>query len=695
MVNWSVHPFVRLVIPLIFGIMVASHNVVPQLPILLVGIVSGAVAFSIAFLKMPKFKWVFGAAITIFLFCIGFARFHQHNELTNSNHFEQALEAQSSFIGIVSSLPEKGNWMKVKLSVEQISDVGNQWNPYSGNVLVYLATDTMSEALNYGDVLLVDAKITAVPSPTNPNIFDYQRYLHYQNIHHQAFARSHQWQQLQGNQGNWFWKNIYTLRKHLITVLQTHLKSEDAFAIGAALTLGYRAALSDEVETAYANAGAIHVLAVSGLHVGIIYFIINFLLQRLPYQKKWLNISLSLTSIWLFALLTGASPSVLRAATMFSFIAIGKHLERQNNIYNSLSAAAFFTLLFDPYLLMQVGFQLSYLAVLGIVFFQPKFYHLLYFKPKALDYLWQITTVSIGAQIAVFPISVYYFHQLPTYFWLSSLVVIPAAIVILSGGIVIFLIAAIPLLNSTLGVILNFFIEVVNTIVFAVQDLPFGIIDGLYIQQYDVLLLYGGIVAIMLIIIHKQFKYGLLLLAFLALFLMSRGILKTQQYFNQEVIIYDIAKTSSIDFIDGWKSYHLSDTSITQKNIDFVMEPHRLASGIKHVQSFKLGHSSSVEKDNWFYDFPFVQFYDKRFAFVNHADWQIPTQRIEVDYLVISNSPNLTIETLTQIFNFEKVIFDASNNWNATSKWEQQCINLGLSYFNVKKEGAWQLFLTN
>lgn len=692
MINWRAYPFARLVVPLILGIVVASSSFsIPLFAVLILGAASSVIAIVTAFATMPKINWGFGVALTLFLFCIGFVRSNQHNELSKNDHFRTAVKASNQVIGWVSSLPEQNNWVKVRLAVEQMADETNQWNNYTGNLLLYLEKDSLSQDLNYGDMLLLDTRILEVPSAKNPNTFDYKAYLHYQNIHYQCFVRSHQWQYLSGNHGNWVWSNIYAFRMQLLKVLDKHLLSEDAFAIGAALTLGYRAALSEEVETAYANAGAIHILAVSGLHVGIIYLIINFLLRGLPFSNRWVNVTLSLAGIWLFALLTGASPSVLRAATMFSFIAIGKHIERQNNIYNSLAAAAFFTLLWNPYMLMQVGFQLSYLAVLSIVFFQPKLYSLIYFNYKVPDYLWKITTVSIAAQIGVFPISMYYFHQFPTYFWLSSLVVIPAAVVILSGGILIFMTTLVPLINDVFGAMLNFAIEVVNTIVFAVQGLPMGIIDGIYIAPHEVLLLYGAIVSAVLIILKERFKYTLLLLTFVASFLVSRAVKKTQQYFRQEIVIYDLNKETVIDFMDGYQCFSLMSSDTLSKNFGFSVMPHRLASGIQNTQHFEFTQATSQKRANWYVDFPFVQFYDKRFAFVNHSNWQIAEQPIAVDYLVISETPKISIVQLTRIFDFQLLIFDTSNDWKQVQSWKEQCLQEGLNFYDVRTAGAWRL----
>ena len=176
-----------------------------------------------------------------------------------------------------------------------------------------------------------------------------------------------------------------------------------------------------------------HVLAVSGLHVGIIFFILNFLLTPLNRNKRLLKIKLFLLvgALWFYAFLTGLSPSVMRSCTMFSFIVVGENLNKRTNIYNTLAASAFLLMLINPLIIFGAGFQLSYIAVISIVFFQPRLAALVAVKNRILKYVWDLFTVSVAVQIGTAPISIFYFHQFPVYFWLSNFIVIPGAALIL------------------------------------------------------------------------------------------------------------------------------------------------------------------------------------------------------------------------------------------------------------------------
>jgi len=208
--------------------------------------------------------------------------------------------------------------------------------------------------------------------------------------------------------------------------------------------------------------------------------------------------------LWAYACLTGLPPSVIRAATMFTFVAIGTNLKRLTNVYGSILISLFILLFIDPFIITQVGFQLSYAAVLGIVFLQPRIYGLL---PESrywlIDQIWAITAVSIAAQLATFPLTLFYFNQFPTYFMVSNLVVIPAAFLIIPAGFLYFLFKAVSYaffshVADLLGAVLDYLLYGLNYLIKQVQNLPYSLIDELFITTPEFYLLYGGMAGIIL-----------------------------------------------------------------------------------------------------------------------------------------------------------------------------------------------------
>ena len=250
------------------------------------------------------------------------------------------------------------------------------------------------------------------------------------------------------------------MRDKLLNILKENGLKNNELAVASALILGYKDDLGEELKHSYSSAGATHVLAVSGLHVGIIFLVLNFLLNILDKNDRF-KISkaiLLICFLWAYATITGLSPSVVRAATMFSFVTIGKSFGKSSSIYNTLCASAFVLLVYNPYLIMEVGFQLSYLAVVGIVYFQSIIYKWIYVKNKFLKYIWMITSVSIAAQLTTFPLGLLYLHQSPTYLFASNLFVIPGAMLIIGLGILLFITSWIPLISGGIGWLLAKFI---------------------------------------------------------------------------------------------------------------------------------------------------------------------------------------------------------------------------------------------
>jgi competence protein ComEC len=204
------------------------------------------------------------------------------------------------------------------------------------------------------------AVLQEIAPPQNPGSFDYKRYMAADNVYHQGYINYYSWKTIKKPTGI----NIYLIadriRNYFVNVLKNNNLSGKELAVAAALMLGQRDALDYETMQDYSGSGVIHILSVSGLHVGVIYLVINFLLGFFS-KKKWqvyLKSAIIIITIWAYALLTGLSPSVSRAALMFTFITLGNMSSRYVHIINSLSISAFVLLLLDPWVITKIGFQL-------------------------------------------------------------------------------------------------------------------------------------------------------------------------------------------------------------------------------------------------------------------------------------------------------------------------------------------------
>jgi competence protein ComEC len=414
-----------------------------------------------------------------------------------------------------------------------------------------------------------------------------------------------------------------------------------------------------------------------------------FFLEKIKYGN-YIKAIFLIVSLWAYALLTGLSPSVLRAATMFSFIVIGSALKRETNIYNTLAASAFVLLMYDPFIIMQVGFQLSYAAVLGIVYLQPKLYNL--FRPFnwLLDKIWAITTVSVAAQLATFPLGMYYFHQFPNYFLLSNLFVIPLATFIINGGILLFMISSISWISTFIAWTVNKLLIFLNLSVAWVEALPHSLSLGISISTLETLLIYSVVFLLTIAFVkknamHLQLGFFVFIL-FMGLQLKEQYDTKQQSYF----IVYDVPKQRAIDFVDGNNNYFIAtdDLQNNQNKMRFHIMHYRWERRVKKSTLIP----DLFQANNYFRNGNFIQFFDQKILlwdenFVKPDNSSI----IELDYIIVSEKAKLNLENI----NCKQVIIDSSvskYNWEQIKK---ECHKWGIPFYNVNTQGAFLFEFTS
>lgn len=691
--NWREYPMARLLLPLAAGVVagetMAGHQQWAW----------AALAVSLALLaywqKAParyRRRWWFGAALNLFLFCLGLSLVDAYDERRLPGHFSRRISptAHCLLIGRVEALEPASNSLKATLAVRAVAQGGSQVRPAGGRLLAYFDITAPSRTLGPGDVALLRCKVQPVPPPLNPKAFDYARYLHFRNIHYQAFIREGEWQLLGHCPG--FFSQVSRLRGHCINILRAFLPTENEFAVAAALLLGYKAGLSEEVRNAYAQTGAMHVLAVSGLHVGIVQILVAYLLGLMPFSgRTWrfARLALLLLCVWGFALLAGASPSVLRAAAMFSFLSAGQAFRRHTNIYNTLAASAFCLLCTSPYLLFSPGFQLSYLAVLGIVYFQPRFYRLWYIRNRGGDYLWKLVSVSLAAQLTTLPISLYYFHQFPVYFWLSGLVVVPAAAFILLSGLSLLALHAVPLLGWLAGQVLYWLVWGVNALIFLIRQLPGGLLEGVWAGPAVVALLYTMLAGIVAAAERRAFRW--LLGAMAALLFV--GILYNWQHWSwrkQEALaIYHIRGGTAIDLFDGQQAASFQSEGLEESSLLYAAQQYRWYRGAAELPVLAL--SDSGQGCHWRIGSGFLQFGRFRLAILQDGRLPGPSGRLAVDAVLLCNNAGLSINDLAGKLDAGIVIIDGSNAYRKVQSWRRECQELGIPCHYTGTDGAWIL----
>lgn len=548
-------PFLRITIAFALGILLSGKIFFPD-PYLL-GF-SGLLLIAL-FMIQKKYSYQLelfaGLTITFLFILFGIVIAEEYNQ-------QPILFNDGKFSGIVLETPqEKENSYKTLL---HLSSFYRNDSVFSCNekVLVYFEKNELIGQLNPGSIILLSTQLQMVENNGNPYEFDYKTYLSRKKIYRQIYLRNSDWTRTT-RRANSLPIMAEKTREKLLNIYRKQNLGNEETEILSALTLGYKRGLDPETKRVFSSAGAMHVLAVSGLHVGIIYMVFTFFFGFLQKSKKgkYIFVLTSLLVLWGYAFITGLSPSVMRAATMFSLVCIGANIQRRPNIYNSLAFAAFFLLLINPNNLFEVGFQLSFAAVFGIVFLQPRLEKILPLKNKFLKPVWTLLSVSIAAQITTFPFTSYYFSQFPTYFWLSNLIVIPAAFVMIFLAISLLVFSQVHWISGLLAFLANRVIHFTFVFLQGVENLPMSVLEfGVSASQTITI----GLSLIFLFHFLSNQKISTLKAILLSLFILSclNFYTRYQQLSERELIAYNNPDNPVIHLIHGETNYVISESPI-------------------------------------------------------------------------------------------------------------------------------------
>ncbi|QIA07234.1 ComEC/Rec2 family competence protein [Draconibacterium halophilum] len=435
-------------------------------------------------------------------------------------------------------------------------------------ILVYFEKAENIKQLKPGSQIIFEQSPELIENRGNPHEFDYKKYLEKKHIFRQVYLKTENWN-LTGyiNNAPLIWAE--TIRNKLLKIYRDQEIGTQETEILSALTLGYKRQLDRETKRVFSSAGAMHVLAVSGLHVGILFFTFSFCFGFLQKHRtgRFIYVLLSIGFLWCYAFITGLSPSVLRACTMFSLIIIAGNINRRANIYNTLAASACLLLLVNPNNLFEVGFQLSYTAVFGIVFLQPRIAGLWHIKNKVGLFFWNLITVSIAAQIATFPLSAYYFNQFPTYFLLSNIVVIPAAMLLIPLGLGLLAFSQIPLLANLISAAVKWIIKGVYFVLSSIESFPISTPD-VVLHMPELLLVSAILFSIFLFLNSRRALFLKSAISF-GVLLASLILFSGYKQINQHEIIVLNSKEPVACFIAANKMYVISEDTLSVDDYNF------------------------------------------------------------------------------------------------------------------------------
>ncbi|MET0760517.1 MAG: ComEC/Rec2 family competence protein [Flavobacterium sp.] len=547
----------------------------------------------------------------------------------------------------------------------------------TGKILVNFHKNKGNEKLFIGSNLQIKGAIFKHKKPNNPDQFDYGKYLTNKSVLAQTYADVYETKISPKIDKNiWYYSDF--IRNKIITNLKKSNFSKEGLPVVAALILGQQQDISPEVLRDYQLAGAIHILSVSGLHVGFILLFINFLLKPLPKNNLGNGIRLVtiLISLWSFAVIAGLSSSVVRSVTMFSFVAVGMHLKRSTNIFHTLLVSILLILLFQPSFLFDVGFQLSYIALFFILWLQPLLSNLWLPQNKVVKYFWDILTVSFAAQIGALPLSIYYFHQFPGLFFVTNLIIIPFLSVIMALGVFVMVLAVFDYVPTISVKLLEWSIYFLNKTInwvasfeqFIIQDIPFN---------WPMLLsLYTLLFAI--IIWFKKPNFNKMALALIALIIFQISYFGTRRdnQSQKEWIVFNVKKNTLITERNGENITTFCNDSIQKKLAKNLTLKSYLVANFSKINNCKKIQNTALFKNKR------ILILDSLGIYPNH---------IKPDILVITQSPKINLERLFQTFKPKMVVVDASNYKTYVACWKATCVKEKIPFHATGEKGFYRL----
>ncbi|WP_245617603.1 ComEC/Rec2 family competence protein [Siansivirga zeaxanthinifaciens] len=622
--------------------------------------------------KFNQSIW-FGCVAYVTAISIGVLTTNLHNQIHFKNHYSKIILNENDQVLVAFKIKEilKPGKYHNKY-VAQIIKINKQ--EAQGKVLLNIVKDSTKNNIDVDNIYITKTDLKTINTPLNPSEFNYKDYLMIQYIYHQIYLSKQELFEASTKTTTIYgWAN--QLRNHINKKLQKFKFNPDVTAIVNALILGQRQDISAAVYSDYNNAGAIHILAVSGLHVGIILLILNYLLKPLEYltNGRFVKPFLLICFLWCFAIITGLSASVTRAVTMFSILTIALHLKRPTNTYNTIALSAFVLLLFKPLFLFDVGFQLSYVAVLGILIIDPILYKLWQTKYGVLDKLWHTLTITISAQLGILPISLFYFHQFPGLFFITNLVIIPFLGFILGFGILIIILASLNLLPAFVAQLFETIINVMNAFiswisqqtVFIIKDIPFNI--------WFLIASYLFITSAFRICLRRSGTNIMLVLVSIVSFQIAIIFTKLEQP-NYQFIVFHKNRQTLLANIKN-------NTLFVASDLDSIK-----ISENKTIKNFATDHFiKNISVD----PLKKIHLLKKTKLLLVDSLGIYNVKSFKPDYILLRQSPKINLNRLIDSINPKVIIADGSNYKSYLDYWETVCKKRKLPFHQTGKMGAY------
>ena len=694
MINWRLLPFVRVTFVFVLGVLLADFTSVqwPYFTFFVLLVLFSFFLFFYIFSSKKNKGNILSLLLLLIFFILGLVSYQFNQVDSPKDYFSKFWRPNAVLWGVVSERPKLRTSAKTEIDVVKICFDSSPCVSVSGKILAYFSKDD-SIAIDYeaGDLIKFTSQIKETSSPGNPKSFDFKSYLRYRQILYQTFIRKECHSLIAKEQLPLLNTFAFGLRDRLLNIFSKYIDNPDQLAIVSAMILGYRNSISDDLYQAFSDSGAVHILAVSGLHVGIVASAFLFFLDKIKIKSLWgksLKLLFLLCIIWLFALMTGAAPAVIRAAFMFSILWIGKYWFSYQNMFNVLALSALCMLLYNPYLLFQASFQFSYTAMLSLMFFHPYISRWVLVENKVGQFLWNMVAAAISAQILVFPITIFFFHKFPFYFIISGVLCVLLGIITLYVGLsVVFLEFFIPFVNIFLGKLFSWCSYVFILSVTWVKSLPLASINGLWINEFELICIYLVLFSFMFFLSLKGIKsLQIMALSFIALLIFHSQKIVANNYFLG-MTVYDNFSHSVIDFFDDRHVYCVTSDSLEETDLKFICHNNRYYHGI--TKENIIDENTEFEAKRIKKDLGLWYIKDKVVYLLNDS---INHNLILVsDFIVVSKNAFWRLDDPNEI-NDKTIIIERSVKKKLANKIAQDCVIANnCIFYDISKKGAFEL----
>jgi competence protein ComEC len=674
------YPLTQITLFFVFGIIINRYVNVEfntGLFFLVVSFLIFLLSFTIRFYLKKRLRFEFFTAICLVL-SLAFGNFaaQLHQDTKDINHYFHSLNDEKENVKMKVILFER--WKPTQNNNRFVAEI-HQLNEKasSGKILINFRKDKTSLEAKIGMKMAIYASIIPIQKPLNPDQFDYGLFLKNKSIYGQIYTDDSYITVFNSTEKNlYYYSSIF--RNTVIENLKNSGFNSKELAVVNALILGQRQDLDPTVMQNYQYAGAIHILSVSGLHVGFVLLFLNYFLNFLPNSNRYriFKVITVICILWCFALVAGFSPSVVRSVTMFSFVAVGMYMRRKTYVFYTFYCSIFLILLFESSFLFDVGFQLSYLALFFILWLQPEFAKIWQPKNTILKHFRDVFTITFAAQLGTMPLSLYYFHQFPGLFFVTNLLIMFLITIIMGVGLLTVLVAFWTTIPVFFAKILEKLIWFLNLIVEQIASLELFIFKDISFNFWMMVALFGAVTTLGWFIIKPNFRTSIALLLTIFLFQMSYFTFDFNTRNRKELLVLQARNNSLILERKGNEIFVFSNSidSLSVRND-------------RNIQSYNVTNGTLIQRIQKVPDLLFFQ--DKKILILDSSAVLVPDLKPTI--VVVTQSPRLNFERILKNYKPEMVVIDASNYRSLVDRVRKTCQQQKIPFHAVAEKGFYRI----